>query len=180
MKQLLLSIFTWWNSATFSTMFWTRLHGEEVGRDEFGNIYYQTKGGKIDKALGFQRRWVIYNGLMEASTIPPGWNGWLHHTVDVPPSQETYVAKPWQLPHTARKVRWPRGASVRLRPAIISLGRPIPDETLALFDDYGALGRICGASRRVQGGLYGQCRIVSGGNNLHLSGTTGRINIECL
>ena len=108
MKQLLLSIFTWWNSATFSTMFWTRLHGEEVGRDEFGNIYYQTKGGKIDKALGFQRRWVIYNGLMEASTIPPGWNGWLHHTVDVPPSQETYVAKPWQLPHKANMTGTPQ------------------------------------------------------------------------
>ncbi len=108
MKQLLLSIFTWWNSATFSTMFWTRLHGEEVGRDEFGNIYYQTKGGKIDKALGFQRRWVIYNGLMEASTIPPGWNGWLHHTVDVPPSKETYVPKAWQMPHKANMTGTPQ------------------------------------------------------------------------
>ena len=99
MKQFLLSVFTWWNGATLNTRVWSWMHGEEVGRDEFGNVYFHTKGGKIDKALGFQRRWVIYNGLSEASSIPPGWNGWLHHTVDVPPSRETYMPKSWQLPH---------------------------------------------------------------------------------
>ena len=54
--------------------------------DEFGNRYYRTKGGKIDPTLGFERRWVIYNGVAEASTVPPSWHGWLHHTVDVPPT----------------------------------------------------------------------------------------------
>ncbi len=42
-----------------------------------------------DKALGFQRRWVIYSGDAEASKVPPGWNGWLHHTVDVAPTEES-------------------------------------------------------------------------------------------
>ena len=58
--------------------------------DEFGNVYYRRRGGKNDKALGFERRWVIYNGYCEGSATPPGWYGWLHHTVDTPPTQETY------------------------------------------------------------------------------------------
>jgi len=28
---------------------------------------------------------------------PPGWYGWLHHTVDVPPTEEDYDARPWEL-----------------------------------------------------------------------------------
>ena len=63
--------FTWWNGQTFGTQLWTALYGEFVGEDEFGNRYYRTKGGKIDPALGFERRWVIYNGYAEASAIGP-------------------------------------------------------------------------------------------------------------
>ena len=92
MKQFLLRFFTWWNGATLNTLFYTNRHGELVGHDEFGNAYYRPKGGKIDPALGFDRRWVIYNGVSEASMTPPGWNGWLHHTVDTPPSEESYKA----------------------------------------------------------------------------------------
>jgi len=88
MKTFFLRFFTWWNGATFGTLVWTALYGEFVGEDEFGNRYYRTKGGKIDPALGFERRWVIYNGLAEASTVPPSWHGWMHHTVDVPPTEE--------------------------------------------------------------------------------------------
>ena len=75
------------------------MYGEKVGEDEFGNRYYRTRGGKIDRGLGFERRWVIYNGYMEASTIPPSWHGWMHHTVDTPPTQETYKPHDWQKPH---------------------------------------------------------------------------------
>ena len=60
-------LFTWWNGATLSTGLWTLLYGERVGEDEFGNVYYRTRGGKIDPALGFERRWVIYKGYAEAS-----------------------------------------------------------------------------------------------------------------
>ena len=59
MKSFLLKLFTWWNSQTFGTQFWTWMYGEAVGEDEFGNLYYRTRGGKIDKVLGFERRWVI-------------------------------------------------------------------------------------------------------------------------
>ena len=67
MKTFLLRFFTWWNGQTFGTQLWTKLYGEFVGEDEFGNRYYRTKGGKIDPTLGFDRRWVIYNGVAEAS-----------------------------------------------------------------------------------------------------------------
>jgi len=99
LRDFLLRFFTWWNGATLNTLFYTRLHGELVGHDEFGNAYYRSKGGKIDPALGFERRWVIYSGISEASMTPPGWNGWLHHTVDIPPSAEDYKPHPWELPH---------------------------------------------------------------------------------
>ncbi len=36
--------------------------------------------------LGVERRWVLYKGYAEASTIPPGWYGWMHHRVDTPPT----------------------------------------------------------------------------------------------
>src|SRR5664279_6021811 len=58
MKIFLVKLFTWWNSQTFGTQFWTWMYGEAVGEDEFGNRYYRTRGGKIDRGLGFERRWV--------------------------------------------------------------------------------------------------------------------------
>ena len=98
-KQFLLHYYTWWHGATLNTLFYTWRTGELVGNDQFGNTYYRTKGRKIDPALGFERRWVIYNGISEASMTPPGWNGWLHHTVDVAPTEENYQPHPWELPH---------------------------------------------------------------------------------
>ena len=99
MKTFLLRIFTWWNSQTFGTQLWTTLYGEFVGEDEFGNRYYRTKNGKIDPTLGFERRWVIYAGIAEASKIPSVWHGWMHHVVDVPPPQNKTKPHPWEKPH---------------------------------------------------------------------------------
>jgi NADH:ubiquinone oxidoreductase subunit len=99
MKQFILKLFTWWNSETFGTQLWTWRFGELVGEDEGGNRYYRTRGGKIDPTLGFERRWVIYNGYAEATRVPPSWHGWLHHTVDVPPTEETYTPHDWEKPH---------------------------------------------------------------------------------
>jgi NADH:ubiquinone oxidoreductase subunit len=99
MKTFLLRVFTWWNGQTFGTQVWTKLYGEFVGTDEFGNRYYRTRDGKIDPTLGFERRWVIYNGLVEASKVPPNWHGWLHQTDDVPPPLDTTKPHPWEKPH---------------------------------------------------------------------------------
>ena len=99
MKQFFLKFFTWWSGPTFGTQLWTWRFGELVGTDDQGNHYYRTKGGVIDPTLGFERRWVIYNGYAEASRIPPEWHGWMHHIVDVPPTEETYQPRAWEKPH---------------------------------------------------------------------------------
>jgi NADH:ubiquinone oxidoreductase subunit len=99
MKEFFLRIFTWWNGATVGTEVWTWLYGEYVGSDARGNRYYRTRGGAIDPALRFERRWVVYNGLAEATTIGPGWHGWMHHTVDVPPTSDPVTPRPWWKPH---------------------------------------------------------------------------------
>jgi NADH:ubiquinone oxidoreductase subunit len=99
MKLFFLRFFTWWSGSTFGTQLWTRRFGELVGTDEGGNQYYRTKGGQIDPTLGFERRWVIYNGYAEATRIPPAWHGWIHHTVDTPPTEIDYKQREWEKPH---------------------------------------------------------------------------------
>ena len=95
MNRFILQVFTWWNGSTLGTRFYTWRKGTRVGEDEFGNVYYE---GDNDSE-GRTRRWVLYNGLAEASAIPPGWHGWMHHRTNTPPSQQDYVAKEWQKPH---------------------------------------------------------------------------------
>jgi len=91
-------LFTWWNGSTLSTRLYTSRHGTSVGDDSFGNKYYEDKDN-IGPA-GKPRRWVIYNGEADASKVPPEWHGWLHYSVDEPPSG-AYQAKSWQKPHIA-------------------------------------------------------------------------------
>src|SRR5436305_12788124 len=119
-------VFTWWNGQTFGTQVWTALYGELVGEDEFGNRYYRTRGGKIDPTLGFERRWVIYNGYAEASRVPPSWHGWLHHTVDLAPTEEAYQPHSWEKPHVPNLT----GTPMAYRPpGSILPGRPRPKAT---------------------------------------------------
>lgn len=86
-------LFTWWNGQTIGTQLFTRRRGQRVGEDEQGNVFYQTKDGK--------RRWVIYNGEIEASRVSVDWHGWLHHTFDAPPTEMPLAHKPWEKPHLA-------------------------------------------------------------------------------
>lgn len=113
MKNFLLQFFTWWNGQTLGTRLHTWRHGERVGADLFGNVYYRTRGGDKDPALGHERRWVIYAGEADASMIPPGWHGWLHHRVDVAPSQEDYRPREWEIAHRGN----PTGSAAAYRPA---------------------------------------------------------------
>ena len=82
--KFLTELFAWWTGNTIGTRLFTWRFGTRVGEDGFGNVYFQTKDGK--------RRWVVYRDLSEASLVPPEWHGWLHYTVDVPPTEETYHA----------------------------------------------------------------------------------------
>lgn len=87
LKRLL----TWWNTQTLGTQLFTARRGVRVGEDEQGNSYYQTKDAK--------KRWIIYNGEMEASRVSPDWHGWLHFTWDQPPTTAPLKKKPWEKPH---------------------------------------------------------------------------------
>ena len=97
MMLFLKQFFTWWNGQTLNTRYYTWRKGERVGTDEAGNIYYRAKSALPDSIA--QRRWVIFNGYSEASAIPPGWHGWMHHRTDTPPVAGGYVAREWQKPH---------------------------------------------------------------------------------
>lgn len=68
-----------------------------VGEDQLGNKYYAAAPRKGYKR---ERRWVMYKGAPEASSVPPEWHGWLHHQSDVIPSEdnESY-RREWQAPH---------------------------------------------------------------------------------
>jgi NADH:ubiquinone oxidoreductase subunit len=96
-KWLLLGIFTWWNGQTAGTRLWTWWSGELVGEDEFGNLYYRAPSA-IPASIA-ERRWVIYNGYADASMIPAAWHGWMHHTVDHPPTERPYAKREWEKPH---------------------------------------------------------------------------------
>ena len=74
----------------------TRLHGQLVAKDVFGNRYYRRKNyrGHWKK----EPRWVLYKGLPEASKVPPLWFGWLHHATEFPETA-TKMTHPWEKPH---------------------------------------------------------------------------------
>ncbi|MBL4813755.1 MAG: NADH:ubiquinone oxidoreductase subunit NDUFA12 [Rhodobacteraceae bacterium] len=82
---------TWWDGQTLGTQLFTWRKGVRVGEDSVGNIYYHTKDDS--------RRWVIYNGSMDASRIDANWHGWLHKTFDEHPGENALVRKEWEKPH---------------------------------------------------------------------------------
>ena len=85
-------MFTWWNGATVGTALFTRFKGSQVGKDEFGNIYYQSKDG---------RRWVIYNGNNDGSRVPPEWQLWLKGTIADLPEKALPPRRSFQKPPEA-------------------------------------------------------------------------------
>jgi NADH:ubiquinone oxidoreductase subunit len=89
MKTFFVQFFTWWNSQTLGTRYFTWRKGTLVGTDEAGNRYY------TDRKRG--TRWVIYNGYTEASAVPAAWHGWIHYRSDTPPA--SYVPYEWEKPH---------------------------------------------------------------------------------
>lgn len=86
-----LRVLTWWNGQTLNTQLFTWRKGVRVGEDDQGNVFYENR----EKS----KRWVIFNGEIEASKISPDWHGWLHHTWDETPSDKPLVHKSWQKPH---------------------------------------------------------------------------------
>lgn len=94
--RLLTPVFSWWNGATLGARFDIGRRGVFVGEDEQGNKYYEEKRPSIE---GRKRRYVIYNGLAEASRVTPDWHGWMHHTIAEPPTVSPLKKQKWELPH---------------------------------------------------------------------------------
>ena len=87
-------IFTWWNNQTFGTRLNTILFGKLVGEDNLGNKYYESKSGK---------RWVIYNGEVEASKIPSEWYSWMHHKNNKIQNLHELKKYKWQKEHLSNQ-----------------------------------------------------------------------------
>ncbi len=120
--QFLKQLFTWWNGQTWNTRFYTWRKGTFVGQDENGNKYYKAKSAVPDSIP--ERRWVIYKGYSEGSKVGAGWHGWLHHRVDVVPTDETYSPREWQKPHEENLTG---SAGAYHPPGSIAVGgRPLP------------------------------------------------------
>jgi NADH:ubiquinone oxidoreductase subunit len=119
--RLIKQFFTWWNGATWNTRFYTWRKGEFVGQDENGNRYYRARSAIPDSIP--ERRWVMYKGYAEASQVPPGWHGWLHHRVDTLPQDDNYTARDWQMPHQENLT----GSALAYRPpgSIATGGAPV-------------------------------------------------------
>ena len=84
--------------ATIGTLLFTRLRGRLVARDATGNAYYEER---VRHGRRRPRRWVLYGGKDEASSVPPEWWGWIHHTSDAP--LPPTVRKAWQIPFAANR-----------------------------------------------------------------------------
>jgi NADH:ubiquinone oxidoreductase subunit len=91
-------VLEWLKDNRLGTHLFTRRRGEFVGEDEFGNRYYREVGAADPRS---ERRWVVYaeKGEIEPSIVPPGWNAWLHHNLDEPPSRKPLPTKRWERPH---------------------------------------------------------------------------------
>ena len=87
-------IFTWWNSQTLGTFLYTLFFGKFVGEDEFGNRYYKNQKNK---------RWVIYNGEINASKISSDWFSWIHNISQEVPLNNINKKFSWQKPHMENK-----------------------------------------------------------------------------
>jgi NADH:ubiquinone oxidoreductase subunit len=111
--------FTWWNGATWGTGLWTWRHGEKVGQDDAGNVYYR---GKKNPAS----RWVIYNGSNDGSRVPPDWQAWLKGTIDDLPDEALPPKRRFEKPPIVNTT----GTMAAFRPdGSLSKGRVRPAST---------------------------------------------------
>jgi len=82
-------------STPIGTRIYTFFRARYVGRDEFGNRYFEHKRETL---LGKKRRYVLYKGMAEPSKVPAHWHGWLHYTLDAPIPEAAHKYG-WQKPH---------------------------------------------------------------------------------
>ena len=94
MLTLFKKIFIWWNQETLGTKLQTIFFGKLIGKDSFGNKYYQSRSGK---------RWVIYKDEIDASKIPIEWYSWIHFTQNKIENFHDLKKYNWQKPHQSNQ-----------------------------------------------------------------------------
>ena len=94
MLTFLKEIFVWWNRQTLGTRLNTLFFGKFVGKDSYGNKYYKDKNDK---------RWVIYNGEVEATKIPQEWFSWIHHMKNKIENNNELKKYNWQKNHLSNQ-----------------------------------------------------------------------------
>jgi NADH:ubiquinone oxidoreductase subunit len=104
--------------STIGTLIYTWLCGQRVGTDAFGNRYYRSRKPDREGRWGRERRWVVYEGLDEASKVPAEWHAWLHHISEAPLTENASRQRPWRKPHIPNLTgtRWayrPKGHDLR-------------------------------------------------------------------
>jgi NADH:ubiquinone oxidoreductase subunit len=92
----MLKLFTWWNGVTLGGLFDIKRRSDYVGTDDYGNKYYEDRKVSIERR---NRRYVVYKGLAEPSKVPAEWHGWLHYTLDEPPTQKPLDRRAWETDH---------------------------------------------------------------------------------
>lgn len=96
----------WLQHNRLGTFLFTRKRGEKVGKDEFGNVYYRERAAKGQGGdWRNERRWVVYagDGEIEASSVPAGWNAWMHKNREKSPAEEPLVTRHWEKSHQANQ-----------------------------------------------------------------------------
>ena len=73
-------------------LIFTLFFGKKIGKDKFGNTYYQSQLFKKEK------RWVLYKGKIEASKVSSNWDMWLRFMIDSPLTNSEMFF--WQKEHT--------------------------------------------------------------------------------
>lgn len=81
---------------SLGTLLHTWIKGKLVGTDAAGNRYYEERGATKGPRV---KRWVVYNGEVEGSRVPPEWHAWLHYTVAKPLTDAPQAV--WQKAHEA-------------------------------------------------------------------------------
>ncbi len=94
---MLAQLFTWWNGHTIGAAFDIGRRSRLVGQDDYGNKYFEDRKASLE---GRKRRYVMYKGLAEPSKVPAEWHGWLHHTLDSPPTEQPLTRRSWETDHT--------------------------------------------------------------------------------
>lgn len=131
---MLKQIFTWWNGSTLGASFDIRRRATPIGKDDQGNAYFEER--KV--VGGRRRRYVLYNGLAEASRIPPDWFGWLHHILLEPPTVAPLPRKAWEREHRPNLT----GTHLAYRPAgsLANAGEARPMDGYESWDPNATLG----------------------------------------